>query len=146
MGGVSPRQSETRAPGVRALIVLRRRASRGSSTGTEAEQIARRYLEQHGVRISATNYRTRQGEIDIIGRDAETLVFVEVRCRSRADFGGAAESVDRRKQQRIIRTALSYLQTNKLVDKVACRFDVVCVEPDNHHRYRVEWLRDAYTA
>ena len=114
--------------------------------GVAAEHAARRHLEQSGLHVQTINYSTRCGEIDIVARDNDTLVFIEVRCRSRSDFGGAAESIDRRKQQRIIRAALGYLQMHNLVDKIACRFDVVCVTPDNNHRYRVEWLRDAYRA
>ncbi len=114
-------------------------------TGIDAERMARDYLKKNGLHIQTTNYSTRRGEIDIIARDNQTLVFVEVRCRSRDDFGGAAESVDRRKQQRTIKAALGYLQTKKLMDKVACRFDVICISPDNNYQYRVEWFRNAYT-
>jgi putative endonuclease len=77
--------------------------------GDRAERIAAAYLEGKGLAVIESRYRCRWGEIDLILRDRDTLVFAEVRLRHSKDFGGAAYSVDRRKQARIIATARHYL-------------------------------------
>ncbi len=94
--------------------------------GQAGEEIAARYLEQHGYRIIARNYRTRAGEIDIIARDRDTLVFVEVKTRRSVYFGNPKYAVDRRKQQKISRAALFYLQDTGQ-SRVKARFDVVSI-------------------
>jgi putative endonuclease len=112
------------------------------STGVQAEQWAVRYLQQQGLKLIAQNYRGRFGEIDLIMQDGTSLVFIEVRLRRNADFGGAAASIDARKQQRIIRTAQQYLAG--LARIPPCRFDVVLMdkEQDDH----VQWLKNAFDA
>src|SRR4051812_3764951 len=85
-----------------------RRAEATPRSGERAEAIAAQYLVAQGLVIVARNYRTRRGEIDLIARDGDTLVFVEVRMRSRADFGGAAASVTLAKRERWIAAALAY--------------------------------------
>lgn len=107
--------------------------------GTQAEQQAALYLHRQGLKLVAQNYRGRFGEIDLILQDGAALVFVEVRLRRNDDFGGAAASIDTRKQQRIIRTAQQYLAD--LAHIPACRFDVVLV--DNHG---MQWLKNAFDA
>jgi putative endonuclease len=109
--------------------------------GDRAERIAADYLRQKGLALIESRYRCRWGEIDLILRDRDTLVFAEVRLRSSRAFGGAAYSVDRRKQARIIATARHYLARAK---EAPCRFDVVLLERiDPPH---VEWIRDAFSA
>jgi putative endonuclease len=88
--------------------------------------------------IVARNFRTRHGEIDLVARDGDALVFVEVRMRSRGDFGGAAGSVTAAKRARWIAAAQGYLA--KIGREPACRFDVVLL--DTLDASRVEWLRD----
>ena len=107
--------------------------------GAQAEQRAAQYLQQQGLKPVAQNYRGRFGEIDLIMRDGATLVFVEVRLRRSADFGGAAASIDARKQQRIIRTAQQYLAG--LAHIPPCRFDAVLMDDSG-----VQWLRNAFEA
>ena len=107
------------------------------NNGALAEQHAARYLQQQGLKPVAQNYRSRFGEIDLIMQDGATLVFVEVRLRRSADFGGAAASIDARKQQRIIRTAQQYLAG--LAHIPPCRFDVVLMDDSG-----VQWLRNAF--
>jgi len=109
------------------------------SRGAQAEQQAALYLQQQGLKLVARNYRGRFGEIDLILQDGATLVFVEVRLRRNDDFGGAAASIDTRKQQRIARTAQQYLAG--LAHIPACRFDVVLM--DNHG---MQWLKNAFDA
>lgn len=111
--------------------------------GAQAEQFAARFLQQHGLVLLEQNYRCRQGEIDLILKDGDTLVFVEVRLRSRKDFGGAAASIDRRKQQHLISAAQHYLSTLRNIPP--CRFDAVLLqEPDGSAG--VEWLKNAFEA
>jgi len=102
-------------------------------TGQEGEEIAAAFLEKRGYRLVARNVRMARGEIDIIAYDGETLVFVEVKARSRrkaeAPFS-AASAVDHRKQMQLARTAMKYLAQTETT--VPCRFDVVVV--DRHAR------------
>ncbi|MDR2187378.1 MAG: YraN family protein [Azonexus sp.] len=109
-----------------------------TARGREAESQAARYLESQGLRVLERNFRVRGGEIDLICRDGATLVFVEVRQRTRGDFGGAAASVTAAKQRRIILAARHYLAGRP---DSPCRFD--CILQDGE---RLEWLRDAFTA
>ena len=95
--------------------------------GADKETLAAAFLEKQGVTILERNYRNRSGEIDLIGRDGEYLVFCEVKYRTDASTGHPAEAVDARKQRRISRCALYYLMRHGLADQ-ACRFDVVSFE------------------
>jgi putative endonuclease len=110
-------------------------------TGERAEQIAAAYLQNKGLAVIESRYRCRWGEIDLILRDRDTVVFAEVRLRHSKTFGGAAYSVDRRKQARIIATARHYLAGTR---ESACRFDVVLLE--RIEPPRIEWIRDAFSA
>jgi putative endonuclease len=94
--------------------------------GKFAESRAEKMLAAEGLDILQRNYRCRRGEIDLIARDGETLVFVEVRSRGRADYGSAAESITPAKQRRIIAAARHYLAS--LSRMPACRFDVVTLD------------------
>lgn len=110
--------------------------------GAQAERWAAEYLLHQGLKAVAQNYRSRFGEIDLIMRDGSALVFVEVRLRSNADFGGAAASIDHHKQQRLIRTAQHYLAT--LPSTPPCRFDVVLM--DDAQGRNAQWLKNAFGA
>lgn len=109
------------------------------NNGAQAEQQAARYLRQQGLKPVAQNYRGRFGEIDLIMQDGATLVFIEVRLRRSANFGGAAASIDAHKQRRIIRTAQQYLAG--LAHIPPCRFDAVLMDASG-----VQWLRNAFEA
>ena len=106
--------------------------------GVTAELAAARFLQQHGLTLIESNYRCRFGEIDLILRDADVLVFAEVRQRSRSDFGGAAASIDTHKQKRLILAAQHYLAG--LPRMPPCRFDAVLLDADG----KVEWLKNAF--
>jgi len=95
-------------------------------TGREGEEIAVEYLIGKGYRILVRNYRTVLGEIDIIAREGNTLVFIEVKARSGEQFGAPQDAVDPKKQVKVSRVALAYLKHKKVVS-CACRFDVVAV-------------------
>lgn len=112
------------------------------NTGVQAEQWAVRYLQQQGLKLVAQNYRSRYGEIDLIMQDGTSLVFIEVRLRRNADFGGAAASIDAQKQQRLIRTAHQYLAG--LARTPPCRFDAVLM--DDVKDENVQWLKNAFGA
>ncbi len=111
-------------------------------SGKDAERWASNFLRQQGLKPVAENYRCRLGEIDLIMQDEDTLVFVEVRQRSRSDFGGAAASVDSHKQKRLIRAAKYYLA--KLHRMPPCRFDVVLMDDDKGSH--AQWIRNAFDA
>ena len=111
------------------------------------EEKAERLLQCHGLSILERNYSARTGEIDIIATEGDVLVFVEVRARSHQRFGGAAYSIDNRKQKRIILTAQHYLQRNNRSEDRRCRFDVIAFEPRQSDAGRpVHWFRGAFTA
>lgn len=113
------------------------------SRGNQAEQTARVFLTRRGLRVVERNYRAPCGEIDLVMDDRGTLVFVEVRYRNSVRFGGAAESVDARKQARLRATAEHYLQKYKKTGKKPCRFDIVAIGPGTGD-IEVQWLRDAF--
>lgn len=92
------------------------------------------------------NYRCRHGEIDLVMLDHGCLVFVEVRFRSMGAFSSAATTVDRRKQNKLIKTAEMYLATRPGCANRTARFDVVGVDGRVGGKPSVEWIRDAFTA
>ena len=110
--------------------------------GAQAEQLAAQFLQQQGLKLVAQNYRSRFGEIDLIMQDGTMLVFIEVRLRRNAGFGGAAASIDTHKQQRIIRTAQQYLAS--LARTPPCRFDAVLL--DDMQGCNMQWLKNAFDA
>ena len=95
--------------------------------GKTGEDLACRELERRGYAILARRYRLRIGEIDIVCRDGETTVFVEVKARGGREFGEAAEAVTATKRRRIVSLATEYLARHHLSDQ-PCRFDVVSIQ------------------
>jgi len=115
--------------------------------GKDFESKAARLLTASGLTLVARNFGSRTGEIDIIAREGAQLVFVEVRARGNSRFSGAAGSVDRRKQQRIVQTAQLFLQRQPDYASMPCRFDVIAFEPpQSGGSRRVRWIRGAFTA
>ena len=108
--------------------------------GADAERLAERLLSAAGLVILERNFRCRHGEIDLIAREADTYVFCEVRLRSSAGFGGAAESITVRKQQRIAAAARYFLAGRR---EAPCRFDVVLFDAPQAGAAR--WIRDAFS-
>ena len=109
-------------------------------TGKQAESVAAAWLQQRGLRLIARNWQCRFGELDLVLQDGATLVFAEVRLRSSDRFGGAAASVDRRKQAKLIATAQLYLAGRP---SRPCRFDVVLMRDASGAG--MEWIRHAFT-
>lgn len=136
------RESGRAAQARRASSLRAARARRAS--GLRAERAALWYLRCRGLRLVARNYRTRNGEIDLIMRDGAMLVFVEVRLRNRIEFGDGAASVGPAKQRRLIRTAEQFIARHA-ANRVRCRFDVVSVHKP-HYRLHLKWIRNAFTA
>lgn len=95
--------------------------------GTDYERAAGVYLEEKGLKVLIYNYRCRLGEIDLIARDGDTLVFCEVKYRSGRKSGSPLEAVGVEKQNRIFRSAMCYLTENGITD-LPCRFDVIGIE------------------
>jgi putative endonuclease len=110
-------------------------------TGQHAEEQARAHLEQQGLRLLERNYRCKQGEIDLIMRDGEALVFIEVRFRKSATFGSAIETVTAQKQHKLLAAARHYLQAHHA--SVPCRFDVVGITGQASNT-QIEWIKDAF--
>jgi putative endonuclease len=110
-------------------------------SGRAAENLARDHLQQQGLRLLAQNWSCRGGELDLVMLDGDTVVFVEVRYRKHAAWGGALESVDARKRQRLILAAELFLQRENRWGKQPCRFDVVAISPGDSG---LNWLRNAF--
>jgi putative endonuclease len=114
--------------------------------GRAAEDAALAFLQSKGLQLRERNASCRWGELDLVMQDGDTLVFVEVRYRHRSDYGGAAGSVDARKQAKLIRASLYWLQRHA-PNPPPCRFDVVSVTPDASTAFgHLDWLRDAFRA
>lgn len=113
--------------------------------GRDAERLAREHLESRGLHTLVQNYRCRAGEIDLIMRDADVVVFVEVRYRGCGNLVSAADSVDHRKQKKLLATARHFQQRNESAWKGACRFDVVAIA-GTRTGAEIQWIRDAFAA
>lgn len=113
--------------------------------GAAAEQAAAEFLRAQGLEILERNFRRRLGELDIIARQEDVLVIAEVRTRSSDHFGGAAASVDSRKQTRLIRAAHQLLQQRRELSKLRVRFDVLTVDGVGRETTHVDWIRHAFS-
>lgn len=107
--------------------------------GAQKEQEVCAYLISKGVNIVERNFRNKQGEIDIIGYDGEYLVFFEVKYRSGAGKGSAAEAVGYAKQRKICRVADYYRMIHQCAENTPIRFDVVAVDGE-----KITWIKDAF--
>ncbi|MDD2760049.1 MAG: YraN family protein [Methylomonas sp.] len=108
-------------------------------TGDRAEQQALNYLQAQGLTHVCSNFRCKVGELDLIMKDGEALVVIEVRFRKSEQFGGALASIDRQKQARIIAATQHYVIINRL-SHCAIRFDVVAISGDS----RINWIKNAF--
>lgn len=109
-----------------------------------AEQLAAQFLVEQGAQVLYRNYRCRFGELDLIAREPEVLLFVEVRSRRRTRFGAAIETVGMVKRQRLVRTAEHFLAYRWSGKPTACRFDVVTIEGTEPPI--IQWWRGAFDA
>ncbi len=108
--------------------------------GRRAEKLAERYLRRQGLKLEARNFLCKNGELDLVMRDGEYLVFVEVRYRAQ---GGALESIQPRKQAHVIRAAVWYLQAQGKTERQARRFDIVSIQGDLTAP-QIDWIKDAF--
>lgn len=113
--------------------------------GDAVEDSALDYLQRQGLRLVARNARARGGELDLVMRDGEALVFVEVRYRAGSSFGGGAASVDHGKRRKLVRAAQAFLLRHPQYTEAPCRFDVIDASGDPQAP-RLDWLRDAFRA
>jgi putative endonuclease len=111
--------------------------------GGRFEELALGWLQARGLRLVRRNYRCKLGEIDLVMSDRDVLVFVEVRFRSLSSQVPACETVDARKQQKLVRTARHFLLCNEALAACPCRFDVLGIS-EGHERPQYEWIRDAF--
>jgi putative endonuclease len=111
--------------------------------GEAIERLAAAWLAERGLVLVAANQHARGGELDLVMRDGETLVFVEVRHRADARHGHPLETVTPAKQRRLVRAARFYLQRNRL--SCACRFDVLAVT-GQWPRLEFDWVANAFEA
>lgn len=113
--------------------------------GDDFEARSAALLRDYGLRVIARNYRCRAGEIDLVATDEHRLVFVEVRARLHRSHGGAAASVDRRKQCKIARCAAFFLSRHPQWRHLPCRFDVIAWEPGAAHgAFEARWIHAAF--
>lgn len=115
------------------------------TTGAHFEQRALDFLERAGLKLVERNWRTRFGEIDLVMRDANELVFVEVRYRRNPRFGGGAASVGPAKREKLTRAAQGFLQAHPRLASLPCRFDVIAFDGDADAATS-EWQRAAFDA
>jgi putative endonuclease len=100
-----------------------------TARGSAAERAALEFLRRRGFQPVETNHRNERGEIDLVALDGDTLCFVEIKARSRGEYGGAAAAVDARKRRRVCRAAEVYLARNP--HPGPCRFDVVSLDRED---------------
>lgn len=113
--------------------------------GDAIEALAREFLGARGLHPVAANAGYRVGELDLVMRDGDTLVFVEVRYRRSAGFGGGAASVDGGKRRKLVRAAEQFLLAHRAFAALPCRFDVIAASGDPSAP-TLEWIRDAFRA
>ncbi len=109
--------------------------------GAEIEQAAEHFLKRQGLKAVSRNYTIRGGEIDLIMRHGNVLVFVEVRYRANHIHGSGAESITHHKQQRLLKTAQHYLQKHYGAAPPDCRFDVMS---GSGQPVQFEWLQNVF--
>jgi putative endonuclease len=111
--------------------------------GRLGEKAARKFLKRRGYRIRETGFRCPHGEIDIIARQKDCLVFVEVRTKSSLDFGTPEESITQAKKKKLIASALTYIGTHQKLPSL-WRVDVVAIELDDKGKTkRIELIENA---
>lgn len=114
------------------------------SKGSAIERVVENYLIANGLQLIQRNFLCRRGEIDLIMKDQNEIVFIEVRYRKSIRHGTPEETIAPSKVRKLILTAKIYLQNNTLWES-PCRFDIVGVTPSKDHSLAINWIRDAFT-
>jgi len=109
------------------------------SLGTEKEELAITYLEEHGATILAKNFFFRGGELDLVAKDGEYVCFIEVKYRKSLSYGYPEEAVTLSKQKKIMQGAKVFLYQNHYSSDTPCRFDVISIYKEN-----INWIKDAF--
>ena len=109
------------------------------AVGGEKEEIAVNYLKENGVEIILRNFSGRNGEIDIIGDDGKTLVFIEVKYRKNSSMGSAEESISKSKMKKIYLTAVEYIRKNSSIAERNMRFDVIAINGE-----KINWIKNSF--
>ena len=123
---------------------MRPRRAQAAELGRAAEAVADAFLRSQGVEVLLRNFRRRLGEIDLVARDRNEIVIVEVRTRSSQKFGGAAASIDARKRARLVRAAHLLLLSHPELARARVRFDVIVVLDSLGELPRVQWIKHAF--
>ena len=114
-------------------------------SGEVAEKLALNYLKKQGLRLLTCNFRTTRGEIDLVMKDNDQLVFVEVRFRQHSAYGSAAESITQQKCLRLTAAAAAYMQEQKLTNRASARFDAVAISPagvNSAASFTINWIKN----
>ncbi|MBN4053458.1 YraN family protein [Haliea sp. AH-315-K21] len=111
--------------------------------GLYYEKLALKYLKKQGLSLLQSNYHCRLGEIDLLMRDNDCIVFIEVRYRGNTDFGNGLDTVNKTKQRKLIKTAQHYLIHTGLYEKVPTRFDVISISK-REGKPELVWVRNAF--
>lgn len=112
--------------------------------GKTVERHALQYLSEAGLDVLAQNWSCRFGEIDLIMLERDTVVFVEVRYRKNNYFGGALDSIDQHKRNKLIKTAEYFLNNYPQWLEHPCRFDVITAHPSSAQTFTLDWIQDAF--
>lgn len=140
MGSIFGRSADT----IRMVSCsLKRPATDARKSGFHWEKAAESYLRTQGLRLLQRNFSSRFGEIDLIMKDGQTLVFVEVKYRKSNLHGSGADAVTFHKQEKISRTAAWYLAKNPHKAESICRFDVISINQDRTTQ-SIDWIRNAF--
>ncbi|WP_455201899.1 YraN family protein [Kaarinaea lacus] len=120
-----------------------------NAIGQNAEDLALRFLKKQGMKLIERNYHCKAGELDLVMQHKNALVFVEVRYRKHTGFGSGAETIDRRKQQKILKSAEHFLQRHSKYAALPCRIDVISItalQKTNNQRPDIDWIPNAIQA
>jgi len=113
------------------------------SFGSEGENLAEKFLKSKGYQIIKRNFRFGRGEIDIIAKDGDCLVFVEVKTRKSLEFGEPEYAITKSKVRQLKKLAEAYFYVNKIEEQY-CRFDVICIIRDVQGNYSIKHLENAF--
>ena len=127
-----------------STLACRAARRNAAARGAAAETIAADYLQAQGLTLIARNLRCKAGELDIVCIDADVLVIVEVRLRSRTDYGGALASITMSKQRKIVRATRFFWQRHGAWQARTLRFDVIALQSGPQTAPTIEWVRDAF--
>jgi len=113
-------------------------------SGIKGEEMAVKFLKKNGYKIITRNFRSYDGEIDIIALKEKYLSFVEVKLRNNQEFGDIKYSIDKKKRERIIKTALYFITENKKYSKFDIRFDAVFLERNDNEDYKISLMKNIF--